>query len=172
MGRGWKRLCGDARDAFKWEMMVISSVHAAEGDAWRIIDGSISIPEVLFLITAQYLPLVINEIGNIVQLSHFIFMYFHYCPRHKANFELFCQLLISLQINVPLLTKGNELRVFRQPIREMVFGKYGEVGTFGSGDSYEIGGSREVVRGVEGLRGVYQLMCVWRLGWFEEDRGP
>ena len=82
-----------------------------------------------------------------------ILVRFHYRPWHYAYFELFCQLLISVQIVVPLPAEREELRVFGHPVGEMIFGENGEVGAFGSSVSYEFGGSREIVRGVERLRG-------------------
>ena len=96
------------------------------------------IPKVLFLIPAQYLPFVVNVIGDIMQL---IPMRFHYRPRHYAYPELFGQLLISVQVLVPLLADGEELRVFGHPIGEMVFRENSELGTLGSGGSYELGRS-------------------------------
>ena len=51
------------------------------------------IPEVLLLIPAQYLPLIINVIGNVMEL---VLVRFHYCPWHYAYPELLCQLLISV----------------------------------------------------------------------------
>ncbi len=56
-----------------------------------------------------------------------------------------------MQIIVPLLAKGEELRVFGRPVCEMILGKDCEVSAFRSGASYEVGGSGEVVRGIEGL---------------------
>ena len=97
------------------------------------MNESTGIPEVLLLIPAQYLPLIINEISNIMQLVFTrlsLHMCFHDCPRHYAYSELFCQLLISVQIILPLLAKGRELRVFGHPIREMVFRENGEVCAF------------------------------------------
>ncbi len=117
---------------------------------------SAGVPEVLFLVPPQYLSRCINKVGNIVQLilpRFRILMRFHYRPRHYAYIELFCQLLIFVQILVPLPAEREELRVFGHPIGEMVFGENGEVGAFGSGGSYELGGSGEVVGGVERLRG-------------------
>lgn len=108
------------------------------------------------MIPAQNLSFIINEISDIVQLmlpSLFILKCFHYCPRYHTYFELFCQLLISVQIIVPLAAEGEELRVFGHPVREMVLGEDRELGTLGSGGSYEVGCFREVVGGVEGLWG-------------------
>ena len=78
---------------------------------------------------------------------------FHDRPRDDAYLELFRQLLVSVQVILPLLAEGHEPRVLGHPICEVVLGEDGEVSTFGSGVSYEIGGSGEVVGGVEGLRG-------------------
>ena len=133
--------------------MVSPKVHAADR---RKLNESAGIPEVLFLIPAKYLPLIINEISNIVELvlpRLLILECFHYRPRHNAYFELFCQLLISVQKIVPLRTEGKESRVFGHPVCEMIFGEDGEVGTFRSGGSYEVGRFGEIVRRVEGLGG-------------------
>lgn len=143
--------------------MVSPKVHAAEGEAKRKLNESAGIPEVLFLIPAKYLPLIINEISNIVQLvlpRLLILKCFHYRPRHNAYFELFCQLLISVQKIVPLRTEGKESRVFRHPVCEMIFREDGEVGTFRSGGSYEVGRFGKIVRGVEGLGGDDQSVGV------------
>ena len=89
------------------------------------------IPEVLFLIPAQYLPLIINEIGDIMQLvlpRLFLHMRFNNRPRHDAYLEFLCQLLVSKEIILPLLAEGRELRVLGHPIREMIFGENGELG--------------------------------------------
>lgn len=155
MRHGLKRLGGDARDAF----LLSLKVHAAGGEAGRMLDGGIGIPEVLFLIPPQYLPFIVNEVCHVMQLflpRPFILMCFHYCPRHNAYFERFCQLLISVQIIIPLLTQRKEFRVFRHPVGEVVFGEHGEAGIVCSRDSYEVGGSGEVVGGIEGLGGKYQ----------------
>ena len=91
------------------------------------------IPKVLFLIPAQYLPLIINEIGNVKQLilpRLFFHMGFHNRPRYYAYFEFLCQLLVSNQIILPLLAEGRELRVLGHPIREVIFRENGEVGAF------------------------------------------
>lgn len=108
-------------------------VHAAEGEARIVMDKSTGIPEVLFLVPAQYLPLVINKISNIMQLvlpRLSILTCFHYCPGHYTYLELFCQLLILVQIIVPLPAKGEELRIFGHPVCEMILGKDGELGAF------------------------------------------
>ena len=97
------------------------------------MDKSRGIPEVLLLVPAQYLPLVINEISNVMQLvlpRVSIFMRFHYCPRHYTYLELFCQLSISVQITVPLRAEREELRILWHPIREMILGKDSEVDAF------------------------------------------
>ena len=102
------------------------------------LNESTIIPEVLLLIPGQYLPLIINEVSNIMQLvlpRLSILMHFHNRPRHNAYLELFRQLLISVQVIVPLRTEGEEFGVFGHPIREMVFGQDGEVGAFRSGGS-------------------------------------
>ena len=112
--------------------MVSPRVHAAEGEARRLSKESIGLPEVLFLIPAQNFSFIINEISDIVQLmlpGLSILNCFHYSPRHHAYFELFCQLLISVQIIVPLPAEGEELRVFGHPVREMIFGEDCESGT-------------------------------------------
>lgn len=75
-------------------------------------------------------------------------MRFHYRPGHDAYPKLFCQLCISVQVIIPLLAQGEELRVFRRPVREMVFGEDGKVGAFCGGVSYEVDGSGEVVGGI------------------------
>lgn len=83
----------------------------------------------------------------------------HNRPRHDADLELLRQLPVSVQVILPLLAEGRELRVLGHPVREVVFGEDGELGAFGSGGSYENGGFGEVVGGVEGLRGrEYQLV--------------
>ena len=132
VGRGLKRSDVGARDAFNDTTMVSPRVYAAEGQS-RMLNESTVIPEVLFLIPSQYFTLIINEISNVMQLilpGHFILMCFHYRARHYAYFELFCQLLISVQIIVPLLAKGKKLRVFGHPVCEMIFGENSEVGAF------------------------------------------
>lgn len=80
-------------------------------------------------------------------------MRFHDRPRHDAYLELFRQLLVSVQVILPLLAEGHEPRVLGHPVCEVVLGEDGEVSAFGSGAPYEIGGSGEVVGGVEGLGG-------------------
>ena len=102
-----------------------------EEEARRILNESTGIPEVLFLISTQYVPFITNEISNIMQLvfpSFFVVMCFHYCPRHYAYFELLCQRLISVQIIVPLFAEGEELRIFGHPVCEMILGKNSEMG--------------------------------------------
>lgn len=110
--------------------MVSRNVHALYGEARTTLNEA-DIPKVLFLISAQYLPFVVNKISNIEQLillSLSIPICFHYCTRHNTYSELLCQLLISVQIFVPLRTEEKELRVFGHPVCKMVFGKDSEVG--------------------------------------------
>ena len=126
-------LGGDAPGAFVGGKNGQLKVQPVEGEARRKLSESMEIPEVLFLIPAQYLPLITNEIGNIKQLGLprlFLDMRFHNRPRHYAYLEFLCQLLVSNQIIFPLPAEGRELRVFRHPIREMIFGENGEVGAF------------------------------------------
>ena len=113
--------------------MINLKVRCVEGEARRTLSESMGIPEVLFLIPAQYLPLIINEIGDIEQLvlpRLFVLMRFHNRPRHYAYLEFLCQLLVPNQIILPLPAEGRELRIFGHPIREMIFGENGEVGAF------------------------------------------
>ena len=98
-----------------------------------MLNESTRIPEVLLSIPAQYLPLIIDKISNIMQLVFprlCLHMCFHYCARHDAYPELFGQLLIFVQISLPLLAKGQELMVFGHPVCEMVFRENGEVCAF------------------------------------------
>ena len=117
-----------------WGTITISpKVHAVEGEARRMLNESTGLPEILFLIPAQDFSLIINEVSNIMQLmlaGLSIRMCFHYCPRCYAYPKLFCQLLISLQIIVPLPAEGEELSIFGHPVCEMIFGKNSEVGAF------------------------------------------
>ena len=140
-------LCGGR----KWS---IEKVHGVKGEARRMPSERKGVPEVLFLIPAQYLPFITNEIGNIMQLilsRLFLHMRFHNSPWHYTNFEFLCQLLVSNQIILPLLAKERELRIFRHPIREMIFGENGELSAFCSSGSYEVGCVGDVVGGVKGL---------------------
>ena len=82
----------------------------------------------------------------------FLHMRFHNSPWHYTNFEFLCQLLVSNQIILPLLAKEREFRIFRHPIREMIFREDRELGAFCSSGSYEVGCFGEVVGGVKGLR--------------------
>ena len=121
------------------------------------------IPEVLLLIPSQYLPFVIDEVSNIVQLilpGLSILVSFHYRPGDYAYLKLFGQLLVPAQIIAPLLAEGGEPRIFGHPVCQMVFGQDGEMSVFRCGGSDEVGGSGEVVGGVEGLWGLYQLVGV------------
>ena len=81
----------------------------------------------------------------------FLHMRFHNSPWHYTEFEFLCQLLVSPQIILPLLAQERELRIFRHPVREMIFRENGEVGAFCSGGSYEVGCFGEVMGGVKGL---------------------
>lgn len=89
-----------------------------------------------------------------------ILVCFHDRSGYNAYLELFCQLLISMQIVVPLLTQGKETRVFGHPVCEMILGENSEVSAFCSGGSYVVGGSGKVVGGIEWLGGGYQLVDV------------
>ena len=116
----------------KGTTIVSPRFHTAEGEIKRLFKESIGLPEVLFLVPAQNFPFVVNEISDIVQLmlpGLSILKCFHYRPRHHAYFELFCQLLISVQIIIPLPAEGEELGVFGHPIREVIFGEDRELGT-------------------------------------------
>ena len=105
-------------------------VHAAIEEARRLSSERIGLPEVLFLISAQNFSFIINEISNIMQLIALsILICFHYRPRYQAYFELLCQLLIFVQIIVPLPAEAEELRIFGHPVREMILGEYRELGT-------------------------------------------
>lgn len=103
--------------------------HAAIEEA-RLLSERRGLPKVLFLISAQNLSSSINEISNIVQLIGLsILIRFHYRPRYDAYFELFRQLLISMQVIVPLPAEGEELGIFGHPVREMILGEDRELGT-------------------------------------------
>ena len=90
-------------------MIVNPKIQATGRENRRMLNESTRIPKVLFLIPSQYLPLIIDKISNIMQLVFprlRLHMRFHYCPRHDAYSELFCQLLIFVQMVLPLLAKG------------------------------------------------------------------
>ena len=113
--------------------MVNLKFQSVEGEARRTLSESMGIPEVLFLIPAQYLSRIINEIGDIKQLAlhrQILHMRYHHHTQHNPYLEFLCQLLVPDQIILPLLAEGRELRVFGHPIREMIFGEDGEVGAF------------------------------------------
>ena len=155
VGRALRKSSGDAPGAFVGDKNGQLEVQHVEGEAGRTLSESMGIPEVLFLVPAKYLPLITNEIGNIMQLVPFRLLFhmrFHDSPWHYTKFEFLCQLLVSPQIMLPLLAKEGELRIFRHPVGEMIFGENGEVGTFCSGGSDEVGCFGEVVGGVKGLR--------------------
>ena len=138
MGRALRKSGGDAPGAFIGDKSGQFDVQHVEGEARRTLSESMGIPEVLFLIAAQYLPVITNEIGNIMQLvlpRLFLHMRFHNSPWHYTKVEFLCQLLVSLQIILPLLAQDRELRIFRYPIGEMIFRENGEVGAFCSGGS-------------------------------------
>ena len=133
MGRALRKSGGDAPGAFVGDQNGQLKVQLVEGKARRTLSESMGIPEVLFLISAQYLPLIINEIGNIMQLvlpRLFLYMRFYNCPWHYAYSEFLRQLLVSKEIILPLLAEGRELMVLGHPIREMIFGENGELGAF------------------------------------------
>ena len=112
---------------------VISEVRVVEGEAERNWNESEELPKILFLVPPQNLTLVVNEISNIMQLilpRLCILLCFYYCPRHNAYIKLFGQLLIFVQIIVPLPAEGDEFRVFGHPICEMIFRENCELGPF------------------------------------------
>ena len=133
---------------------VVSVVRVVQGEAERDWNESEELPKILFLVPPQDLTLVVNEVSNVMQLilpRLYILLCFYYRPRHNADIKLFGQLLIFVQIIVPLPAERDELRVFGHPICEMIFRKNCELGPVRRGGSYEFGGSGEVVEGFEGL---------------------
>ena len=110
---------------------VISEVRVVQGEAERNWNESEELPKILFLVSPQNLTLVVNKVSNIMQLllsRLCILLCFYYCPRHNADIKLFGQLLIFVQIIVPLPTERDELRVFGHPIGEMIFRENCELG--------------------------------------------
>ena len=134
MGRALKRSGGDAPGAFAGDKK--RSFKSWTGRTGSQKDTECEhggIPEVLFLIPAQYLALIIDEIGNVMQLvlpRLLLHMRFHNRARHYAYLEFLCQPLVSQHVIAPSLADGQELRVLGHPVREMVFGEDDEVGTF------------------------------------------
>ena len=112
---------------------VISEVRVAEGEVEGNWNESQELPKILFLVSPQNLTLVVNEVSNIMQLILLrlcILLCFYYRPRHNANLKLFGQLLISVQIIVPLPAEGDELRLFGHPICEMILWENCKLGAF------------------------------------------
>ena len=109
---------------------VFSEVHVVEGEAERNWNESEELPKILFLVSPQNLTLVVNEVSHIVQLilsRLCILLCFYYRPRHNADIKLFSQLLVFVQIVVPLPAERDELRVFGHPIGEMIFRENSEL---------------------------------------------
>ena len=112
---------------------VIPEVRVIQGEVERNWNESEELPKILFLIPPQDLTLVVNEVSNIMQLflsRLCILLCFYYRPRHNADIKLFGQLLVFVQIIIPLPAEGGELRVFGYPICEMIFWENCELGPF------------------------------------------
>ena len=107
-----------------------SEVRVVVCEAERNWNESEELPKILFLVSPQDLTLVVNEVSNIMQLilpRLCILLCFYYRPRHNADIKLAGQLLIFVQIIVPLPAETYELRVFGHPISEMIFWKNSEL---------------------------------------------
>ena len=68
MGPALRKSGGDARDAFIWDDNCQSKDPSGRKRNRGMLNESTRIPEVLLLIPAQYLPLIIDKISNIMQL--------------------------------------------------------------------------------------------------------
>lgn len=73
--------------------------------------------------------MVVDEVCNVQELLILflcIYMPLHDRSRHYAYAALLSEILILLQVKLPLVTQWQKLLVFRKPIGEVVFGEYNE----------------------------------------------
>lgn len=73
--------------------------------------------------------------------------------RYDADVMLLGQGAVSVKVGAPLATQRDELRVFRHPAGQVVFGQHGEVGAEGGGGGDIFGSFLMVTLDSEGLGG-------------------
>ena len=112
------------------------------------------VPDILLLISSQYLSVRANEIRYIMQLllcPFFMLIRLHDCARYNAYLQFSGQLSIFVQVFLPLRADFSEFRVFGRPICEMVLWKDSELGAAHSSAYYVVGGFGIVEIGLERL---------------------
>jgi hypothetical protein len=83
-----------------------------------------NIPQILLNVLPHDLPLLPDEIRHIQQPILFLLlaaMALNNRTRHNADPAFFSQLLVLLEIRLPLIAQAGERRVFRKPVGKMVF---------------------------------------------------
>lgn len=127
-------------------------------------------PEILLDVGAQDLALVVDKVCNVlvvvirrvaVQCSDsllpgrrvFRYMRSHLdnSAGHDADLELAGEILVVLEVLLRVRAHLKELWVFRQPVRQVVFGENDEVASLLCRGSYEVLGFGVVLRRLHGL---------------------
>ena len=113
-----------------------------------------NVPDILLLISSQYLSVRANEIRYIMQLllgPFFMLIRLHDCARYNTYFQFLGQLFILVQVYFPLRADFSKFRVFGRPICEMVLWKDSELGAAHGSAFYIFGGFGIVEIGLERL---------------------
>ena len=112
------------------------------------------VPDILLLISSQYLSVIANEIRYVMQLllsPFFMLICLHDCAGYNTYLQLFSQLFILVQVFLPLRADFSEFGVFGRPICEVVFWKDGQLGAAHGSAHYEVGGFGIVEIGLQRL---------------------
>jgi hypothetical protein len=83
-----------------------------------------NVPQILLNVLPHYLPLLPDEIRNIQQPILLLLLTtvpFNNRTRYNTDPAFFRQLLVLLEIRLPLIAQPGERRILREPVGEMVF---------------------------------------------------
>ena len=113
-----------------------------------------NVPQILLDVLPHYLPLLPNEIRNIQQPILLLLLApvpFDNRTRHNTDPAFFGQLLVLLEIRLPLIAQPGECRILGEPVGEMVFWQDDKLSALGRGGADEASGFVEVVFRVQWL---------------------